>query len=117
MSKTDTKYNHNYYQKNKTKVKRKRNQRSRENPSIEKAKSLRRHYGITLDEWQLMWEDQDGKCAICGKHFLKPSNANVDHNHETGKIRGLLCGRCNRGLGHFYDNTELLMKVIKYLDV
>lgn len=62
---------------------------------------------------------QDGKCAICGKGPGGMSNTKkrlvVDHNHKTGKIRGLLCGSCNIGLGHFKDNVEILKSAIKYL--
>jgi len=50
-----------------------------------------------------MWESQDGKCAICGKQFQTPFNARVDHNHRTGEVRGLLCHRCNVGLGYIED--------------
>lgn len=59
---------------------------------------LRREYGITLEQYRAMFEAQAGACAICGK----PENGRVlaiDHNHETGEVRGLLCGTCNLALG------------------
>jgi hypothetical protein len=66
--------------------------------------------------------EQEGLCAICGKpetaqgkHSVVKSLA-VDHDHETGEIRGLLCSRCNNGIGHFGDNVELMKKAIEYLE-
>lgn len=64
-----------------------------------------------------MLEAQEGVCAICGKPETKP-NAKylaVDHNHETGVIRGLLCNNCNRALGLLGDNVETLQNAINYL--
>jgi hypothetical protein len=71
-------------------------------------------YGIGLEEYNEILFRQNGKCAICG---AEPSNKNlyIDHNHETGKVRGLLCPRCNFGLGHFKDSSVLLKSAIDYL--
>ncbi|GAG89702.1 unnamed protein product [marine sediment metagenome] len=62
-----------------------------------------------------MWENQNEKCAICGKFFTTPSDANIDHNHETGEVRGLLCQQCNSGLGFFKDDVELTIRATEYL--
>jgi len=78
---------------------------------------LKKMYGITLDQFKDLLMLQENKCAICGelngqkgkKHFA------VDHDHENDKIRGILCNKCNRGLGYFNDNIELLTKSINYL--
>jgi len=78
---------------------------------------LKRLYGITLDDYNQMLTEQNDCCAICkttepgGKHgkFM------VDHCHDTGKVRGLLCKRCNIGLGEFNDDTSLLEKAVLYL--
>lgn len=84
----------------------------------EKARSnhLQRTYGITLAEYDEMLEAQGGKCAICGK---TPEENNrrldVDHNHDTGVVRGLLCNDCNSGIGRFYDNTSFLHRAADYL--
>lgn len=81
---------------------------------------LDRNYGITVDDWDRMYAEQKGKCAICRQEGfeMKPGYAklNVDHCHETGEVRGLLCHNCNRGLGLFQDNKELLSRAIDYLD-
>ena len=59
-----------------------------------------------------MVETQEGKCCICQK---VPNELHIDHNHDTGKIRGLLCFNCNTSLGKFEDSEELLMQAILYL--
>ena len=90
-------------------------------PLKHKDRSLRKSFGISLEVYQGMFKDQDGKCAICGKQE-EEYNQNghkfsmaVDHCHETGEIRALLCRKCNTGLGSFNDSQELLTKAIDYL--
>lgn len=79
---------------------------------------LVRIFGITLEEKIQMLIMQDSKCKICGK-ILDIENyskeVHLDHNHETNKIRGLLCSHCNVGLGAFKDNPEFLYNTINYL--
>lgn len=79
---------------------------------------LRKTYGLTPAQFEAMLEAQNGKCAICGKeapnHHKK--RLNVDHCHTVGTIRGLLCDACNRGLGLFKDDLDLLRKAIAYLE-
>lgn len=78
--------------------------------------NLYKNYGITESDYLLMYENQQGVCAICfGKSTLKSGRLAVDHCHKTGKIRGLLCRHCNSGLGLFRDNAENLDRAIKYL--
>lgn len=81
--------------------------------------NLKRLYGIGVDEYDEMCKKQSGLCAICSK---PPSGTNsrnkylhVDHCHETGSVRKLLCHMCNTGLGAFRDNPDLLQKAIVYL--
>jgi hypothetical protein len=63
-----------------------------------------------------MLQEQDYKCAICGNEDeVEGRRLAIDHCHDTGHVRGLLCGKCNRGLGLFYDDEELLQNAIKYL--
>ena len=80
---------------------------------------LKRKFNMTLEEYNVMSEAQDHKCYICGKSEMNNKNKVlcVDHNHETGAVRGLLCGLCNTGLGNFLDNKERLIKAIKYLEI
>ena len=65
-----------------------------------------------------MFNKQNGKCAICGKHQIElKQSLCVDHNHTTGKVNGLLCTRCNGAIGMFNDDIILLEKAINYLKV
>lgn len=81
---------------------------------------LRRNFGITVADYEAMLESQGGRCAlfaVCGS--TEPGAGrkrwHVDHDHETGKVRALLCNGCNLGIGHFQDSPELLLKAAQYL--
>jgi len=73
---------------------------------------LLRKYGITRTDYESMLDSQGGGCAICGS---RPDLLCVDHDHLTGKVRGLLCSTCNKGLGHFCDDPGLLGRATNYL--
>lgn len=77
--------------------------------------NLRKRYNITIDEYEKILLSQNGVCAICRKNNLIKRRFAVDHNHKTNKIRGILCYKCNVGLGSFEDDTTLLQKAILYL--
>jgi len=82
---------------------------------------LRSKYNITSPERNKLIKDQDGCCAICNTPVeldgkATKQSAVVDHDHLTGKIRGILCGQCNKGLGIFGDTLEGLNKAVKYLE-
>jgi hypothetical protein len=83
----------------------------------QKGYDLKRKYGITLEDYSNMLKDQDYKCLICGlsEVDLEGRALHVDHCHTTSVVRGLLCYRCNLGLGNFMDNTQNLENAIKYL--
>jgi hypothetical protein len=74
---------------------------------------LFRKLGLTPAKYYEMCEQQDWACLICGD--IPANKLHVDHCHETNKIRGLLCGGCNIGLGHFYEDPARLQKAIEYL--
>ena len=78
---------------------------------------IRNQYGITLAAYYQMLANQGGGCAICGR-IEEPDGRrlSVDHCHSTGKVRGVLCFACNKGLGLFYDNTDWLRKAVNYLE-
>jgi hypothetical protein len=82
-----------------------------------KNKELEREYGITLDDYQKLVENQNGKCGICEKEVAnsKRKGLYVDHCHKSSKVRGLLCQKCNQGLGLFDDSIVFLAKAIQYL--
>jgi Autographiviridae endonuclease VII len=80
--------------------------------------ALKRLYGITEEQYNEMLQRQGGCCAICrnpqNNHTSK--RLHVDHDHSTGVVRGLLCYRCNQGLGSFEENIVLLRLCIEYLE-
>ena len=74
-----------------------------------------RRYGITSVDFAKLMKKQRSRCAICGEADSLGKSLAVDHNKDTGVIRGLLCGRCNRGIGYFSHDTEMLRKAAKYV--
>jgi hypothetical protein len=76
---------------------------------------IKRKYGLSEDSYQLLLIAQNGVCAICQKHQRK-QRLSIDHDHRTGKVRGLLCTRCNRNLGRWYDSAALLQRAAAYLE-
>jgi len=83
----------------------------------EKSNNIERTYGITLKEYEQLYVRQNGVCAICfhpepvkNRLFLA-----VDHDHKTGRVRGLLCSKCNVAIGMFEDRVEVLRSAIRYL--
>ena len=95
-----------------------RNARQKElyKPEAGRNRTLKHRYGITSEDYNEMFAEQEGKCAICGRHQSEFDEAlHVDHDHETDDVRGLLCKGCNYGLGNFQDDVMLLIKAIGYL--
>jgi len=105
-TKCKVEYNKEYRQRNKDKV-----------LEIERKSKLKMAYGITPGQYDAMLKAQDGKCAICSTK--KPGGRTkmffIDHCHTNGNVRGLLCMRCNTGLGLFLDNPKFLLNAINYL--
>lgn len=94
-------------------------------PGTQTKYSRERHWrkflGITSADVMKMMVKQENRCAICHRQLdatytNKPSTPHVDHNHETNKVRGVLCVKCNTGLGLFLDNILVLENAIKYLE-
>ena len=86
----------------------------------EHKKELRQHfvqkkYGLSPEEYDAMLKAQDNKCAICKKQFKDTKHIHIDHDHTTGKVRGILCSYCNTMLGMAHDNLEILQEGINYL--
>ena len=77
---------------------------------------LKRKYDITPQKWYDMLKQQEGKCAICGElPKINHRRFHVDHDHKTGKIRGLLCGPCNWLVGYSKESTRILSMAVVYL--
>jgi hypothetical protein len=90
------------------------------NPDYSKNAFLKRRYGIGIDRYNEMLAEQNGSCAICGKAEGNEIRGKVvalavDHCHDTGKIRALLCSNCNTALGLFNDDVALLAKARAYV--
>lgn len=89
-------------------------------PDLEKARSLRADFGISLEDYNEMVTAQGGVCAICKNPETHKRNGKlkalaVDHHHGTGKIRGLLCSDCNTGIGKLKDSPEILIAAAEYI--
>ena len=83
----------------------------------DRARQRRRNYGISDEFYEDMKARQNDCCAICNKTSTENGQAlAIDHCHDTGKIRGLLCTTCNLGIGYLNDNVNLLADAIKYLN-
>ncbi len=93
----------------------------KENPDVYRDREFRKRFGISLEEVKKKIEEQGGVCAICHQPEKASRNGvvrwlNVDHNHTTLKVRGMLCTNCNVAVGMLYENRELIKAVIEYLD-
>jgi hypothetical protein len=112
--------NKEYYEKNKEKKLLKEKIRREEHPEKVKEQKRRGHlkntFNITIDDYNKIFADQNGYCAICRLHqsnFTK--RLAVDHCHTTGKVRGLLCSKCNTAIGSLNDDIDILENAKQYL--
>lgn len=87
-----------------------------ENIRAEKERARKARYGLPDGAYEKMFIEHDGKCAICRGINVHGRDLSVDHNHKTKTIRGLLCNRCNFGIGLFKDSPNLLIKARNYLE-
>ncbi len=76
---------------------------------------LKKKYGLTIEDYGRILKAQGGRCRICRRKPGKKMLA-VDHNHQTGEVRALLCSKCNTGLGQFNEDLSLLLKAASYLE-
>lgn len=88
--------------------------RRRHRERINKAKTAKK-FGLTIEQWDALYEEQGGRCTLCGNGRGNYHELSVDHDHDTGKIRGLLCGPCNMGIGQLRDDPELLERAAMYI--
>jgi len=93
----------------------------KDNPETTRANNLKNRFDMTIEQYNIIFLKQKGKCVICQKsETIKDKRGSVkwlsiDHNHNTGKVRGLLCNACNTGLGKMGDSIKVLESAIKYL--
>ena len=95
-----------------------RQQNASKTKQYRRSSNLKHNYGMTYREYNLKYEQQNGCCAICEKHQSEiPLALAVDHDHQTGAVRELLCVNCNLGIGNFQDSPDLMKKAIRYLEL
>ncbi len=86
---------------------------NKENAELNKKRSAKYRYGVSDEEYNELMTVTN--CQICDKRFDTKNIKNIDHCHETGRVRGILCTKCNQGLGMFHDKVVVLEKAITYL--
>ncbi len=96
-----------YYAKNRARISAYKIAQYKASPEVSKVRAIKSRYGLSLDEYETILEKP---CAICGDKAT-----HLDHNHETGRVRGGLCGSCNLGLGLFKDNPDSLITAAGYV--
>ena len=91
---------------------------TKRDPKREQEYHRERTYGISAEQYKRMLEDANHLCEICGRDPVEVSKrgACIDHCHETGKVRGILCGPCNTGIGNLRDDPAVLRKALEYLE-
>lgn len=112
-------YGKQYRIKNKEVIKEKKKIYHLEKPHIKRRSHLKKEFNMSLEDYALMLKSQNNCCKICGIDNVNNSqhkHLHIDHDHSTGKIRGLLCSKCNTLLGSCKDNIEILKNAIGYLN-
>jgi len=86
--------------------------------AVQQNANLKMKYGITVEDKQALYELQEGRCVVCGIYADRDGThgLHIDHDHKTGKVRGLLCGRCNRALGLLDDDPKRIIKLANYVE-
>ncbi len=116
-----------YYQSKKGKATRKRYQQSDKGKAVlrrwkqsdkGKAYRLQLSYGLSMEDYNKLFDQQESKCKLCNREFNKEDSHDIriDHDHKTGKVRGLLCHKCNVALGLFDEDICRLLNAAKYLE-
>lgn len=97
-----------------------RNKKAKEyrTPEIRRKYRLKADYGLTIEEYQSILEKQNGLCLICQREETRRGSKilSIDHDHRTGRIRGLLCHSCNVSIGHMRESSEIIQRMVAYLD-
>lgn len=92
---------------------------ARNNPEVQRAWNLKRYYGMSAERYEQMFEAQGGACAVCSRPGGGTSRSDrlyVDHNHETGAVRGLLCLFCNMALGQLGEDADRIRQLADYIE-
>lgn len=89
-----------------------------ENPAVARRAKLRSKYKLTDEELDALFDRADGNCEACGRPFgdAQASKPVIDHDHDTGQVRGVLCTTCNSGIGMLGDDPERLIRALEFLE-
>ena len=101
-----------YFEKHKEKIRQRVRDKHIKDPSIRKFASIKKNYGLSRRDYESILEWQGGGCAFCKRNDIQ---MHVDHDHSTGRVRGILCHLCNTGLGLFRENTDVMNRAICYV--
>lgn len=108
-----------YYEKNKSRILKRESlyRKTSEGKRVSKRANYRRKFGLEIEDIELILSSQDYRCLICKIHQNDlPKALAVDHCHNTGRIRGMLCSNCNTALGMVKDSIWILKELIEYLN-
>lgn len=83
--------------------------------AVQRRNNLKRCYGITQNEYEKLFKQQNGVCKVCGQKEALRQSLSIDHNHKTNKVRGLLCHKCNRAIGLLQDDITIVNNLLVYL--
>jgi len=91
---------------------------AKNNPDASRHRNLKYKYGVTKEDYDRMFKEQNGVCGICkqAETSIRSLYLSIDHNHETGKVRGLLCRNCNSALGKLKDSIERMKAMIEWME-
>lgn len=109
-------YSEKYFKKNSASYRARSKKWEKEHPAKIRAMALKYKYGITPERYAEMFKEQNGGCAICSRQNLNGKRLGVDHDHATGKVRGLLCRPCNYFLGCIDDSHDVAKMMVSYLE-
>jgi fructose-1,6-bisphosphatase len=113
ISEAERKAKRTYAKSQKGKAAQKRFAQSPKGKAHRRRNHLKFYYNLTIDQFNDLMSKQEGKCAICNIMMVRLS---VDHDHVTGKVRGLLCPTCNRAIGMFKDNPLIMRSAANYIE-
>ena len=110
-------YEKMYTIKNKEKQRKKDKLYYANNKEKERERKFKQKYNLSLDEYNAMLKNQDNKCLICGNELKDKQKIHIDHCHKTGKVRGILCARCNTRLELVENHPEIIQSMFTYLEL
>lgn len=91
-------------------------QLNKERHALRMRRRTLRQYNLSIEGYESLLQKQNGTCAVCNRKYVTSKSFDVDHDHKTGEVRGLLCNRCNTSLGLLQDDPALIRRLLTYLE-